>query len=119
MKTLLQNLVSNLLSLKKYKTKAQLQNIFVVTAEGSKSRFVDMTHTLQCTLSNLSRLIRAHLVLLHQIFSDKLFGKSNTILLMSKSQDSHSPVTIVTELDCNHFVLNRREEKNSSKCFVN
>jgi len=34
---------------------------------------------------------------------------------MSKSQDSHSPVTIVTELDGNHFVLNRREEKNSSK----
>lgn len=118
MKTVLQKLVSNLLSLKKYKTKAQLQNIFLVTAEGSKSRFVDMTHILQCTLSNFSRLIRAHLVLLHQIFSDKLFGKLNTILL-SKSQDSHSPVTIVTELDCNHFVLNRREEKNSSKCFVN
>lgn len=36
---------------------------------------------------------------------------------MEKSQGSHLPVSIVTELDCDNFVLNK-EGKNSSKCFV-
>ena len=52
----IQNLVSTLLSLKKYKAKAQLQNVFVVTAEDSKLKFVDMTHILQYTLNNLSKI---------------------------------------------------------------
>lgn len=106
---------------KKLLTKELNKTIFVVTAEDSKSKLMDMTYILQYILNTLSNINQSPcaVFLLHQIFSAKLFGKLNTILFMSKYQDSHSPVTIVTELDGNHFVLNRRKEKHSLKCFLN
>lgn len=105
---------SNLLFERKNKSKAQLQNIFVVTAEDNEFELVDMTHILQHTAIICPRLSQAHgqILLLRQIFHEVLLGKLSIITVRSKTQ--HSPVTVVTELHCNHFVLNRREKKNNT-----
>lgn len=98
------------------KSKAQLQNIFVVTSEDNEFKLVDMTHVLQHTAIICPRLsqARGQILLLRQIFHEMLFGKSSIIIVRPKTQ--HSPVTIVTELHCNHFVLNRgKKNKRSEK----
>lgn len=71
----MQNMVSNLLSLKKKKSKAKAQSerAFVATAEVSKTKFVDAAHIFQYVLNNSSKINQSPFAvfLLHQVFSEK------------------------------------------------